>query len=230
MMLPWQHLPLIRAASVGLMMCSLAMACQAAGACESPNVQPLSMHSTGQVSTLAWPAVPGARTYSLWAQWRVPEGEVLRTVELSSAEPVFEVPASPQPWRLLKLQVEVQSRCGPGALATPGAAPVVSVPRVLHQFQVDPARVCARVDGLAPVRGGAGAGSRRYVAVRWQATPDEGFEIAWFDGRSGQALHRDEVQGGEAAWPAGIVTPVLVRATRACGAARSSTAEYLLIP
>ncbi|MDC6170015.1 hypothetical protein [Paucibacter sp. XJ19-41] len=165
----------------------------------------------------------------MWAQWRVPEGEVLRTVELAGAEPQFVVPASPQPWRLLSLQIELQSRCAP---STPGVAlAAVSAPRVLHQFQFDPAQACPRVEGLAPVRDRSESGrGPHYAALRWQARPDERFEIAWFDAESGRPLHRDEVQGDRAPWPTGLATPVLVRATRACAAARPSTAEYLLIP
>jgi len=67
-----------------------------------PRPELLPTYSSGAAMVLAWPAVPAVAGYSLWAQWRVPEGEVIRTLELSASEPRVALPASPQPWHPLR--------------------------------------------------------------------------------------------------------------------------------
>ncbi|MFN5047607.1 MAG: hypothetical protein ACK5F2_05910, partial [Roseateles sp.] len=98
-----------------LMLAALTIAAFAAStsahSCSAPRLAPLPTHGEGGSTELRWEPVSGASAYLLWAQWRVPEAEVMNTLELSTEQPQFVLPASPAPERLLKLQVELISLC-----------------------------------------------------------------------------------------------------------------------
>jgi hypothetical protein len=191
--------------------------------CPAPQPPSLPLHANGAPIDLRWPPIAEASAYTLWAQWRIPEGPTVQTVELSMQEPRVALPASPEPWRPLTLQVELRSRCSVNEL---------SVHAVLHQLQFNPASACPPVEALEPVRGAAAAaeGKPPYQWLRWRGRPDERFEITWFDGATGRPLHSREVQGRQVAWPTATVALVLIRAIRSCAAWRSSPAAYLLVP
>ena len=94
----WSKRALIQLA----LLCLAAVAPVLSQACPEPRPELLPTYSSGAAMVLAWPAVPAVAGYSLWAQWRVPEGEVIRTLELSASEPRVALPASPQPWHPLR--------------------------------------------------------------------------------------------------------------------------------
>jgi hypothetical protein len=200
---------------------ALAACCGAQGAwaCATPAVPAPPLHANGASLTLAWPAVESASRYRVWAQWRVPEGEVIRTLELVVNAPAIELPPSPQPWRPLTLQVEVSSQCAGNA-----ASPVA----VRHQLQYDRGTACPVVEGLEPLRNASPPAA--WEQLRWKGRAGEHFSIAWFDGKNGRPLHETEVHGVQTAWPASVSTPALVRATRSCAEGRPSTAAYLWVP
>ncbi len=185
------------------------------------------MHATGAAATLSWPAVVGATGYLVWMQWRVPEGPVVKTLESSISAPEVSIPASPEPWRPLMLQVELVSLCGKEASAL-----TKSTPALLRQLQFDPAQVCPPVDGLRPVRGPAAkdGSPAPYQQLQWTDQPGVRVEITWFDGQDGKPVAKAEAQGPQTPWALHARPPALIRATRSCSAGRQSTPTYLLVP
>jgi hypothetical protein len=184
----------------------------AADACEAPVL----LHEwpeigLGRPQDLKWKAVEGASAYRVRAQWRVPEGEILKTFENQVAESRIEVPASPEPGRPLKLIVELQALCGAASVS-----PVQSI----WQAQFDPAVACAPVKGL-----------RREAArsrLRWEGTPNERFFVEGLDPGDGRVLESREVAGTELAWSKEANVSV-IRATRLCGANQRSVPSYLML-
>lgn len=219
----------IRSTSSPLTMC-LAWAFLATTAVACPTPSPpigLPMHALGAATTLSWPAVASATGYLVWMQWRVPEGPVVKTLESSITAPEVSIPASPEPWRPLMLQVELISLCGkePSALAK-------SIPALLRQLQFDPAQACPPVDGLRPVRGTTttDGGPAPYQQLQWTDMPGIRVEITWFDGQGGKPVAKAEAQGPQTTWALQARPPALIRATRSCSAGRQSTPTYLLVP
>lgn len=198
------------------------LAASGKGACPAPQVASLPLEGIGASTEITWSEVPQAAAYRVWAQWRVPEAEVVRTIESSVEAPRFFVPPSPQPWRGLSLQVEVTSVCGVEA---------VSEPVVVRQWLFDRARACAPVGELRPRRAqGTKAGATGgYVELTWIAGAHERFEIEWLDPADGRSLRRDEITGARLSWPKQIGTPVLIRAIRVCGEGRSGPATFLQV-
>lgn len=192
-----------------------------------PQPSALPLHATGAATTLIWPAIAGAKGYMVWMQWRVPEGPVIKTLESSLGAPEVSIPASPEPWRPLMLQVELVSLCGKEASAL-----TKSPPALLRQLQFDPAQVCPPVDGLRPVRGPAAKDSSPapYQQLQWVDKPGVRVEITWFDGQDGKPVAKAEAQGPQTPWALQARPPALIRATRSCSAGRQSTPTYLLVP
>lgn len=198
----------------------------AAQTCPAPSPEMLPTRGDGGAMALHWEPVPAARAYLLWAQWRVPEAEVLNTLELSTEQPQFALPASPAPERLLKLQVELISLCADGSRSRPA---------LLRQFQQAPADTsCPVPQPLPSVREPAG----RAVLARWQAEAHERFELRWETERRGAGA----IDGGDAAvsegqWRLSSASDDqagqqqwLMRVQRLCGNRQRSAPSYWLVP
>lgn len=199
-----------------------AMACST-----PPRPDALPMHAPGLATALKWPDVLGAKGYMVLMQWKAPEGPVVKTLETSIGAPEVSIPASPEPWRPLMLQVELVSLC-----AKEAGDVSRSPPALLRQLQFDPAQLCSPVEGLRPVRGPSGqdGSPAPYQQLRWADQPGGRVEITWFDGLNGKPLAKAEAQGPQAPWALPARPPALIRATRSCSAGRQSTPTYLLVP
>ena len=202
---------------------STAMACAT-----SPQPQALPLHAPGTATHLIWPAVDEATGYLVWMQWRVPEGPVVRTQEITTAAPEMSIPASPEPWRPLMLQVELISLCGKAP-----AGVTRSKPTLLRQLQHDPMQSCSPVTGLQPVRGAAsedgGPAPAPYQQLQWTDQPGVRVEITWFDGHDGKPVDTAEASSSQMPWSVKTTPPTLIRAVRSCSAGRQSKPTYLLV-
>lgn len=182
------------------------------GACEMP-VPAIEMprHGTGDALTLAWSVKPEVKSLAVWARWRVPEGETVRTYEAEVPPPRVLIPGSPEPWRPLQLSIEVSARCsdGSGSSASTGS-----------QIQFDPARSCPPVTGMA-------ADAQGHLV--WTSGPGEQFDLRVRTAADGRLVAQHSVTGGAAAIPAPADGGWLIEITRTCPAAARSVPAYLLV-
>lgn len=200
--------------------------------CNVPEVSTvLPLHGDGASMQLVWNSPPAGSRTSVWAQWRIPEGPVLRTHESSHTGTEASLPESPQRGRPLMLQVEVIRTCPDGA---------VSPPVVLRQLQYDARHACPPVDGLRWVHRRTTpplaavnlpvADDRPYM-VSWHQLPGMGLILIAFFDALGRPLGPEQVrrpeEGNELLLPTGPAAPHLIRARRQCEAELSSTASYL---
>jgi hypothetical protein len=181
----------------------------------------------GSAMTLSWEPVPAARAYLLWAQWRVPEAEVVNTVEFSTERPQFALPASPAPERLLKLQVELISLCADGTRSRPA---------LLRQFQQsEDDSTCPPPQPLPSIREPGG----KAVLARWQAQAHERFELRWEAGgrdTGAGATDSGDATVSEGQWRLSSAhgeafgQPWLMRVQRLCSKRQRSAPSYWLVP
>ena len=190
--------------------------------CPSPEMAAWPAHAEGQRLRLQWQAVPEAEAYLVWAQWRVPEAEVVHTLEQTTSEAALDLPASPEPWRLLKLQVELISLCKGGQR---------SKPTVLRQFQGDSKASCPApllAEGSAPVR------DKAHALIRWQARDRDSLALRWspVDGASNTATTEAVLLGPSLRLPldGAPAGPLLIQAQRLCADKQRSAASYWLLP
>lgn len=214
-----------------LMLAALTVAAFAAStpahSCSAPMPAPLPTHGEGGSTELRWQPVSGASAYLLWAQWRVPEAEVLKTLELSTEQPQFALPASPAPDRLLKLQVELISLCADGTRSRPA---------LLRQFQQALAGSdCPPPQPLPSVREPGG----KAVLARWQAQAHERFELRWEAGghdAGAGAMDSGDATVSEGQWRLSSAhgeafgQPWLMRVQRLCSKRQRSAPTYWLVP
>lgn len=202
--------------------------------CLSPPAIPaLPLHGDGSSITLHWPVHPSSKGHTLWAQWRVPEGPVVKTFEqqLESSATTMTLPPSPQPWRHLMLLVELTRQCQDEN----GTTWLHSAPAEIRQLQFSAQHACPPVGGLARTAIAIGAPAPDTAptaqnALRWQGQPQETFEITWFDTTGHRVLFQAEVTGAAVGWPASVQGGSLIRARRSCGEGRWSKPEYQRAP
>lgn len=200
--------------------------------CEAPEVSKVPpVHGDGSAMQLVWNSPPTGSRTSVWAQWRIPEGPVLRTHESSHTGNEASLPESPQRGRPLMLQVEVTRTCPDGA---------ISPPVLLRQLQYDPSHACPPVNGLkwahrrkAPPREAVKlpVADDAPSVVSWRQFPGIGLILITFFDAQGRSLGPEQVrrpeEGNELSLPTSSAIPHLIRARRQCEAELSSTASYL---
>jgi len=187
----------------------------ATSTCDPPVMAvPLQAHGNGEAIALQWDGHQQARQFRIWAQWRVPEGEVLHTHEVAVDTKVTQLPSSPARWRPLKLSIEIQTVCDGGAMS--------QVLR-MRQLQFD-----AREEAACPP-----LPSARFEhapdRLIWQGEARDRFELSFHRVEDGRVVDRKEVVGASAEWPTLVARPVVIRAVRACGDAQRSRATFLLV-
>jgi hypothetical protein len=188
-----------------------------ASTCSPPSISgALSTQGTGEALTLHWTAQGDARQFRLWAQWRVPEGEVVRTHEVIVSAREASLPPSPARWRPLKLSVELQAICGDGLVSSPTRA---------HQLQFDAAAeaACPPVDGLLL--------DQSRMQLSWGGERHDRISLSFHHIEDGtaQAVHL-AVTGSMVDWPAAVRRPAVIRAVRACGEVQRSRETFQLVP
>jgi len=190
--------------------------------CPSPILAAWPAHGEGQGGALQWRGPAEAEGFQIWAQWRVPEAEVVHTLEQTVSAAEFPLPPSPEPWRLLKLQIEIVSLCKGG---------LRSRPALLRQFQSAPTSSCqppALAEGVSPQRADS------QLQLRWQARDTESLALRW--SLVGEASARSSspevvVLGPELRLPLEAPQePLLVQAQRLCSAKQRSAVSYWLVP
>lgn len=196
-----------------MFMCTSALA--AGAACSAPTtLETPQARGSGQAISLKWDAHQDVRRYRVWAQWRVPEGEVLLTHEVVLDTNGTELPPSPARWRPLKLSMEIQSLCEGGAVS--------AITRLRQlQFDVQAQAVCPPVEGVQFDRV-----SQRLV---WKGNTHDRYELSFHKLEDGQTQSRQEIVGTTADWPALAGRPAVIRALRACGEAQRSQVSFLLV-
>ena len=201
----------------------LAAACGWAGAttalaaplCVAPVlVNQVQVHGNGDAISLDWNAEHAASRFRIWAQWRVPEGEVLRTHEVVAEAKQTQLPPSPARWRPLKLSIELQSLCRDGS---------VSKVTSLRQLQFDPVaeKTCRPVEGVVL--------DRERMRLSWKDETRDFLVLSFYNAENGQLLAQHEAVGSSAPWPTLVGRPIVIRAVRACGETQRSRATFLLV-
>lgn len=186
----------------------------AATACQTPVLEGLLPdYSNGESVRLRWSSATGARLYLVWAQWRVPEGEVIHTHEASVTEPAVQLPPSPARWRPLKLTIELRGACEGGTISQ--AAQLRQL-----QFDAQEEAACPPVDGLRFNRGSG--------ELVWRGGVNDRIQLSFHQPGSGQLLEQRVVSGALLEWPAKVIRPTIIRAIRACGEVQRSRTTYLL--
>jgi hypothetical protein len=187
----------------------------AGSTCDPPVVLgALPMRGSGEVISLQWEAPEQARQFRVWAQWQVPEGEVLRTHETVVDTKRTQLPPSPARWRPLKLSIEIESVCGDGAVSTPAQ---------LRQLQFD-----ARAESACPAVQSVWFDRESHL-LAWKGDTHAAFELSFHSVENGQVLSRQEAVGTSATWPALVRKPAVIRLVRACGAVQRSRETFLLV-
>ena len=187
----------------------------AASTCSPPTpASPLQTHGTGEAVSLKWDAQADARRFRVWAQWRVPEGEVLRTHEVVVDTRETQLPPSPARWRPLKLSIEIQSICDGGAVST------IAELRQL-QFDAQMESVCLPVDGVQF--------DRALQRLMWKGETHDRFVLSFHKVEDGKVQANQEVVGTVSEWPALVRRPAVIRAIRACGETQRSRVTFLLV-
>lgn len=187
----------------------------AASTCAPPAiVDSFPAHGNGDAIALKWEAPPGLHRFRVWAQWRVPEGEVLRTHEVVVDTREAQLLPSPSRWRPLKLSIEIQSLCESGAVSTIA---------LLHQLQFD-ARAEAACPPVEDMRL-----DRALARLAWNGAPYDRFALSFHRVDDGKELAQQEVVGTSTNWPALVPKPIVIRASRACGEVQRSRATFLLV-
>ena len=195
--------------------CSASASASATSTCGLPAmVSPLQAHGNGDGVSLKWSSQKEAGRFRVWAQWRVPEGEVLRTHEVVVDTSETHLPPSPARWRPLKLSIEIQSICEGGAVST------IAQLRQL-QFDAQAEAACPPVDGVRF--------DRKRHGLFWTGETHDSFLLSFHRVEDGQVQARQEVVGTSAEWPAQVRRPAVIRAVRACGEAQKSRATFLLV-
>lgn len=189
---------------------------RAAATCDGPVVAgALAMHGTGEATALSWAAQQNARKFRVWSQWRVPEGEAIRTYEVVVDGASASLPPSPAPWRPLKLSVEIQSLCNDGT---------VSPTTHLHQLQFDgrAEAACPPVDGLRL--------DPTVMRVTWKGGPQDRTILSFHATDDGRLLAQQDAVGSAADWPPSVQLPAVIQVVRACGEAQRSRVTFQLVP
>lgn len=143
---------------------------------------------------IAWPAVPGAKSYRVQIESRVPEGRVLERVDARVPENRF-VPPRPLAEDRAAVKVVVTADC-----ATP--------PNIASQpawFYIDAAAACPRAEALAFNAG----------AARWRGTAAR-YEVEVFSAVDGRLLARRDTPVASLPLPASH-EPMLVAVRPRCG-------------
>lgn len=168
----------------------------------------------GSAVDLRWSSPGPVREFRAWAQWRVPEGEAVKTIEQQVTAGALRLLPSPARWRPLTLTVELQSLCHDGS-----RSPVLK----LRQLQYDPA-----LAATCP----APAGLRADKAARqlsWDAKSHERFEVDLRRGDARRPVVQLVVSGASAPWPDGGTGPLVSRVVRLCEAERRSPPAFLVV-
>lgn len=197
----------------------LAPLCASTAAAESTCGPPvvlgaLPTKGSGEAISLQWDAPKQARQFRVWAQWQVPEGQVLHTHEVVVNTKQTQLPPSPARWRPLKLSIEIESVCGDGA---------TSMPVQLRQLQLD-----AGAESACPAVQSAWF-DRESHRLAWKGDAHAAFELSFHSVEDGQVLSRQETMGTSVPWPALVHKPVVIRIVRACGAVQRSRETFLLV-
>lgn len=206
---------------IGLKAVSLALGCMLcapliAGGCPPPELlAPLARRSDGRALPLTWARRPDVAMLMVWAQWRVPEGEALRTFETQLAgDAELVLPPSPAPHRPLKLNIELSVRCVDGTRSSP---------LTLWQAQFDAPAQCPAVEGLRASASGQGLEWDLPPEPRWQQAPVD-FEFH----EPGLARPtRASGSRGRLVPPSSAASASVVSAVRRCEEARRSPPTYL---
>lgn len=216
---PCEHVRCISRIASPLVALALISVCMspnsAASACDPPvNAGLLHKHGNGESLPLKWDAPHGGRRFRVWAQWRVPEGEVLSTYETVVDACDMQLPPSPARWRPLKLSIELQSICELGAVST--------ITR-MHQLQFD-----AQAEAACPPAENVRI-EHAHGRLVWEGGIHDRFELSFHKGVDGVLIARQEVVGTSLDWPAPVHRPAIIRVVRACGEAQRSRATFLLM-
>lgn len=177
----------------------------------SPAVQ-LEPYGDGRASTIQWTELDNVAALVVWARWQVPEGETVETFETQAMPGRVEIPASPAPWRPLKLLLQVKARCQDGS-----ESPSITMTQLQYaEDSACPAVVDVRIE----------AGQ----VVTWKGGAGERFEVTWFHASSGQLHRREQVSAARVQAPIDRTGRLLMGVARTCGGERRSATAYHLLP
>lgn len=203
------------AVAMHLLAASIAMlgqrAATAACALDAPALQ-LEPYGDGRASSVQWTTFDDVVALVVWARWQVPEGETVETFETQTMPGRVVVPASPAPWRPLKLLLQVKARCRDGSESS-------SITMTQLQYAEDAA--CPPVVDVRIETG---------QVVTWKGGPGERFEVAWFQASTGQLHRREQVNAARVQAPMDGTGRLLMGVARTCGGERRSATAYHLLP